>query len=335
MAQIKHKIRPYEKCKPYLTSFNFVGCSMVDVIIIVVYYCQDSMLFHEVNKENLFSKDVHDDFMDLFISLITRMNWAVLGRLSTMCVTKGATAVLNQVLAMTEAPKIVLLLAVLVIIWHFVIQYKVSSASPMNESRYAKIGQVLCHGMFLALLITYQGHVVETGALLKCVSFGDQSVLFIDGSITCTQPWQYFVYLYLGLWLAPFFLILICGAPLLIGEQISETRFVLLCLFPLPASLFLIIQLLVGKIRGTLSFTKTENEPNSNVMASFFQNSQRNLPFVLEFICCHGVIVALRFTLVLMYTYNDDVINAMLGMLLVVFVKQMYTLLALPYSSLR
>ena len=42
-----------------------------------------------------------------------------------------------------------------------------------------------------------------------------------------------------------------------------------------------------------------------------------------------------RFTMVILYTFNDDVMNGLIEILVVVFIKQLYTVLALPYSSVK
>ena len=315
--------------------FDIVGCTILDVIIIIVYYCQDVQLFHKANNKSPFSGDDtndHNDVVTSIISLFTRFNWEIFAWATDFCAVKGVTAVKNQVVAMFFAPTIITLLCVVCLIWHLLAQRRENTKIFKSEMKSELISQFLWYALFLTLLLTYQGHLIETAALLKCVPFSDSKVLFLNGNISCTQHWQYVVALYLGFWLLPFSLILFFGSHLLRKEYLSLPKLILLCFLPLPFGLYLIIQTIIRRIQGTKRFG-AEDKPN--LVADFLQNSQRKLPLLLRYLCCHGIIVMFRFAMVMMYTYNDDIMNGMLAMLGFVFAKLMYTTVALPYFSLR
>ena len=242
----------------------------------------------------------------------------------------------NQSMLILQVPSIILMLIITIAVWHFVLHKKVRLYRSMEGSKTELITHLLWHGLFLTLLLTFQGHVLETATIVKCISCRDQTMLYINGNISCTEPWQYVVYLYIALWLAPFFLILTFGKYLFVDQEISVSKFVLFCLCPLPTSAYVIIRLTINKIRGPSSAKiRTEDIEDSNVLAKFFQNSRAKLPFWLDYFCCHGIIVMFRFAMVIVYIFSSDVMNGVLGMLIIVFVKQLYTVLALPYSSAR
>eukprot|EP00794_Sanderia_malayensis_P006901 gene6901-7679_t len=69
-------------------------------------------------------------------------------------------------------------------------------------------------------------------ALLNCVNLGPNNVLFIDGEITCFQPWQYIVMAYFLLFVLPVSIVLMCGARLLQKDRISATQFIVCMAFP-------------------------------------------------------------------------------------------------------
>eukprot|EP00794_Sanderia_malayensis_P006903 gene6903-7681_t len=69
-------------------------------------------------------------------------------------------------------------------------------------------------------------------ALLNCVNLGPSNVLFIDGEITCFQPWQYIVMAYFLLFILPVAIVLMCGARLLQKDRISATQFIVCMAFP-------------------------------------------------------------------------------------------------------
>ena len=307
------------------------GCTILDAIVILMYYCQDVQLFHKANNKHLFYSNANNEVYDVIssiMSLFTRFDWYIFSWAADLCVFKGATVVANQIMAMLFVPVMVVILGIICIIWHLVIQKNKGG----YEGRSEKIGHFLWHALFLTLLLTYQGHLIETSALLKCVSFSGGKVFFLNGNIPCMQHWQYLFGVYLLIWLVPFWLILIFGRYLLHKEHMSLPKLILLCLMPLPLGIYLLIQILSRKIKGTVRLG-TANNPG--LVASFLQNSQRKLPFLLHFLCCHGIIVMFRFAMVMTYAHSDNVINGMLAMLGVVFAKLMYTTITLPYSYLR
>ena len=181
--------------------FSFVGCTILDVIIIIVYYCQDVQLFHKANNKSPFSGDDtndHNDVVTSIISLFTRFNWEIFAWATDFCALKGVTAVKNQVVATFFAPTIITLLCVVCLIWHFVAQRKENTKIFKSEMKSELISQFLWYTLFLTLLLTYQGHLIETAALLKCVPFSDSKVLFLNGNIClhatlaicrCLVPW--------------------------------------------------------------------------------------------------------------------------------------------------
>ena len=303
-----------------------------------MYFLQDSFLFHKVNfghsRSPLPSFDYYD-VINSIVSLVTRFNWGIFSRAGDFCVTKGATSVVNQSMMMLQAPMVIFMFSILIAVWQLVLRKRIRGYRAIDDQKTEIISQVLWHGLLLTLLLTFQGHVLETATLVKCVTCYDESFLYINGNISCTQPWQYAVYLYLALWLAPFSIMLTFGKYYLFNDQeITMSKFVMFCLCPLPTSIYIITLLLIAKIRGIPS-TKIQTEDNSNPVVKFFQNSQKDLPFLLDYLCCHGVVVMCRFAMVMLYTFNDDVMAGLLGTLMVVFLKLLYTLIALPYSSMR
>ena len=318
---------------------HFSGYPILDVIVIIVYFYQDSFLFHKVNygyKSALKPNHDYYDIINAVISLFVRFKWSIFARLGNFCVISGASSIVNQSMLILQVPSIILIFIITIAIWHFVLHKKVRLYRSMEDSKTELITQLLWHGLFLTLILTFQGHVLETTTIVKCLSCREQSMLYINGNISCTEPWQYVVYLYIALWLAPFFLILTFGKYLFVDQEISVSKFVLLCLCPLPASVYVIVRLLISKIQGPSSAKiRTEDIDDSNMLVKFFQNSQTKVPLWLNYLCCHGIIVMFRFTMVILYTFNDDVMNGLIGILVVVFIKQIYTVLALPYSSVK
>ena len=192
-------------------------------------------------------------------------------------------------------------------------------------------GQLLGYALLLTLLMTFGHQVYLSAALIKCVPYMNETVLYLNGNVTCFQNWwQYIAAIYLCLWLAPFPLILVVGAPLLGQGHLSFPTYLLLCIFPIPLFLYVVVKTIVRKVQNTF---RLELNNNSTFVTDFLQNNQRKLPFWLDYLCCHGIVVMFRFAMVMMFTFNDDVIKGMTGVLILVFTKLVYTAVASPYSS--
>lgn len=82
------------------------------------------------------------------------------------------------------------------------------------------------------LLFSYVSQTQLTVQLLNCVTIGDKSVLYIDGSVECYQTFQTAIWLYFLLYIVFFWLSLLVGQSLLIWRLISWKEFMLSCFFP-------------------------------------------------------------------------------------------------------
>ncbi len=106
---------------------------------------------------------------------------------------------------------------------------------------------VCCHGnrkVYLAgglvscVVFTYASALQATAALVHCVPLGGAHVLFYNGNISCYQPWQYGVMVYMIVCLVPLPVALYVGAKLLQQSKISTVQFVISAFIPLPFILF-------------------------------------------------------------------------------------------------
>ena len=243
----------------------------------------------------------------------------------------GATAQGNLAISIFFVPY---LLAIFGLLW--LLCYLKSIAKDMRYAYVARegpdtCGQLLGNALFLTLLMTFGHQVHLSAALIKCVPYMNETVLYLNGNVTCFQNWwQYITAIYLCLWLAPFPLILVAGAPLLGQGRLTFATYLLLCLFPIPLFLYVVVKTIIRKVQNTF---RLELNNNSTFITAFLQNNQRKLPFLLDYLCCHGIVVMFRFAMVMMHTFNDDVIKGMTGVLILVFTKLVYTAVASPYSS--
>ena len=84
------------------------------------------------------------------------------------------------------------------------------------------------------ILLNYTTFADVSLTLLKCVTVQDKKVLFIDGETVCFAYWQYIVMGCVICFIAPVFLALLIGVPLLNSKIIPAKNFVLALIMPLP-----------------------------------------------------------------------------------------------------
>ena len=131
---------------------------------------------------------------------------------------------------------------------HIINASEIHPSSTDPPRRRSKIFQtftirILCAFVHISLLI-YSSSVQLVFTLLRCVPFGHQQILFIDGTVQCYQSFQYFLMPYAVVSTLPFFLVPVLGSYALTAGLISIFQFCLGYLFPLPFGCFWLYLLL-------------------------------------------------------------------------------------------
>ena len=191
----------------------------------------------------------------------------------------------------------------------------------------------LAAGFVLVFLFTYQKMAVVTFTLLNCVPIGDVSVLFIDGTLTCFQNWQYIVMSYAFTCVVPFSAVLLLGPPLLRHNYISLAQFFFGCLIPLPPLTYWIV-LCVRKGKITSEETVRHSEETTavlDILQSSFKDSKST--HILGQFCWSGVLIARRLILFLCFTFINDILIRLLCMLCVCFIILLHHIYVQPYKT--
>ena len=187
----------------------------------------------------------------------------------------------------------------------------------------------LASGFVLALLFTYQKMATATFKLLNCVPVADSSVLLLDGTEECFQPWQYGVMAYAFTCMVPFSLILMLGPPLIKRKKISLTGFFVGCIFPLPVLIVWLIKHHTGT--GRLHSIGPATEAVLQLLQGPFKDTgSKRLAGQL---CWSGMLLARRLILFLCFTFINDVLVRLLCMLGVCFIILMHHMYIRPYKS--
>ncbi len=155
------------------------------------------------------------------------------------------------------------------------------------------------------LLLFYQKFAIASMTLLQCVKIGSQSVIFIDGTVSCYQKWQIGVFIFLCTWVIPVLIVLLVGPCLLARHKVSVSSFFLACLFPIPLLCWWTFKVRNTNDPGNVTKgTEWHTELVQSLQKSF---KDIRLP-ILGPIAWIGIIKLRRLALVMIYTFISDLI---------------------------
>ena len=130
------------------------------------------------------------------------------------------------------------------------------------------------------ILLNYATFADVSLTMLKCVQVQDRKVLFIDGETSCFTAWQYVVMAYFICFIAPVFLCLLIGIPLLNSKVICAKDLLLSLVIPVPF-IFLFAWRLTKPLEPKGSVEEHEDKTHtSNIQKAVLQVLAK--PFVRE-----------------------------------------------------
>ena len=186
-------------------------------------------------------------------------------------------------------------------------------------------------GFTYITLVMYASLAQLCLSLLHCVPFRGDQVLFLNGSIKCYQPFQYFLLAYLITSIIPFCLVPVLGSYLLQFHQIGVKQFCVACIFPLPFCCFWMYLVLKNCRCGNLGTVNIihddndvgdEHESNNtesltdrndgtstilNVLLGPFRPHQAFICFPASRIPWEGFLIFRRLVLILVLTFVYDI----------------------------
>jgi len=309
-------------------------------LIIMFYYFQDALLLH---IGTVYTKTVSrfEIQMKSFLLAFFRFRLDFYQFMDDVCLFPNLQPVPKMFFKTLFVPYVLVLFGIFYCChrwWQMVHNYRKSkntmssfrNTTPVKSKE--SFSTKLAGGFILALLFTYQKLATTTFTLLNCVPVANDSVLFIDGTQTCFQSWQYGVMAYAFSCVLLFSVILMAGPPLLKQGYISLTEFFFGCLCPLPALIywFIISQGDRKQRRGTHN---EETKTVLQILQGPFKDPTSN--FFLNQVCWSGVLIGRRLILFLCFTFINSVLVRLLCMLGVCFIILLHHVYVQPYTSPR
>ncbi len=184
--------------------------------------------------------------------------------------------------------------------------------------------------VIFSLLTFYQQIANTTFSLLYCFKSGEQTILFIDGNITCYQPWQIIIFIFALNWVVAIIPVLIFLPGLLELRLIGTTDFFLACLLPGPMLAYWGYRFGRRKFSVHPAYvTEWQDEALGILQKTFVKTTYKDtFPF-----CWIGFMKIRRLALVLIFTFVSNQVGCVSLMCLVILLFLVFHLRTLPYQD--
>ncbi len=181
-----------------------------------------------------------------------------------------------------------------------------------------------------SLLLFYQQIANTTFSLLYCIKSGDQSILFIDGTITCYQTWQILVFIFAFNWVIAIIPVLMFLPDLLELRLISVTDFFLACVLPGPMLVYWGYRFYRKRFCFHPSYVTPWQDKSIDILQkTFVPTTYRNMfPF-----CWLGFMKIRRLALVLIFTFVSNFVGRIILMCIVIMLFLIIHLETKPYRD--
>ncbi|KAK2179315.1 hypothetical protein NP493_499g02012 [Ridgeia piscesae] len=316
------------------TVFRTTDCGS-GFLIILFYYFQDALLLKvktvAMTTEGKRERQVKSVLFGLF-----KLQFELIEFIDGVCAAPGMTSVPKTMTKALIVPYIIVIFATMYAIyrWTRLCRWRRRSPAAASEARAPDQKSVtarLASGFILALMFMFQKMGTTTFTLLNCVPVENRRVLFIDGTVTCYQYWQYAVMAYAVACVTPFFIVLLVGPPLLQRGQIGLWQFFAGCLFPLPLSAYWVGKWAFGRRRRLRRWRPLREDERAvvNLLQGPFRDPPR------DGVCWAGVLIGRRLVLVLLFTFVNDSLVRLLLMLLACFLILLHHVHVQPYKDAR
>lgn len=307
-------------------------------LIILFYYFQDALLL-QVSTVYVRAESKSQKLLKNILSGLFKFQLDVFELIEEVCAMPDMTAAPKMMTKALIVPYVIFLFVAMYIVyrWLKLLRGKTIPCPETAQMLHSRAGRKsfstrLSSGFILALLFTFQKMGTTTFVLLNCVPVEGESVLFIDGSVTCYQYWQYGVLAYAITCVTPFFLILTFGPGLLEQGYISLGEFFVGCICPLPALFVWLIKRLWRRHLAETSAIRRKRSDDVTAVLNILQGPFKDYRWG---VCWSGVLIGRRLVLILLYTFVNDTLIRSLCMLLTCFFILLHHVHVQPYKNIQ
>ncbi len=303
-------------------------------LIILMYYFQDALLFTVTGISGEREGKKRSQLKALLLGFF-KFRLEVAHFVDNVCLLQDMRSWEKLLTKTLLVPYVISLFIFLYIVYKCVVVFRGKLHNPGEHKKEDTFLVRLSTGFMLCLLFTYQRLATSSFTLLNCVPVGDESVLFIDGSVQCYQYWQLGVIAYAVCCIVPFCFVLTLGPGLLKDGYISLPSFFIACILPFPFVIYWVTLRLVKRGKPVPEHPESfaaEAQAVYKVLQGPFKDN-RNKYLGPE--CWAGVLIGRRLVLVLLFTFVNNSLIRVLSMLFVSFLVLLHHVHVQPYKDPR
>ncbi len=201
----------------------------IEIFHVLVFHLQDASLF-QIRFPGMQSSAFQlEEFKENLISIV-RLNSLTFWNQFT-CFPSGWTQ-LNKILFESSIILVMICILLLCIMVIKVLRLRHKTQNRLMSSA--------CRVYLLTFLFSSQRLTSYALKFISCEDLGTARYLFIDTTIECYQLWQILMFVYISLFILPFWLVLFLGPGLLEYGKISIRSFLLGLMFPGPFVIYYI-----------------------------------------------------------------------------------------------
>ncbi len=291
-------------------------------IQIIFFYIQDASLL----QVDLHRKDSEEgqSYWTQLVFNISQLAIELINFSKSVCFLRNTFS--KVLMKSALGPSILVLLSLAYSVFYLVTKF---IGSPKLKSH---VYENLSSAAMFVLLFFFQKLATSSLSLVHCLEVGDQSVLFIDGTVECYQSWQFAVFAFLFAWVIPFIFVLTKGPVLLSERKIDVSEFFFACFLPVPA-----LVLWTWKMSKDKWKKRERNISTWHVeMIESVQKSFKDISVIgIGSISWNGIIKARRLILVFMYIFVSNLVVRLATMILFTAAFLSLHLYVNPYEDKR
>ena len=168
-----------------------------------------------------------------------------------------------------------------------------------------------------SILLFYQQIANVAFSMLYCIKSNDESILFIDGTVICYQPWQILVFIFAFNWVVGIIPVLMFLPGLLELRLITVSQFFLANLMPVPMLIYWLLRFYRKNLKPLMSEENvtTWHEEALKILQKTFVKTidKKGLPF-----CWIGFVKVRRLALIILFTFVSNLVARVCLMCLVI-----------------
>ena len=286
----------------------------VEIFHIIVFHLQDTNLFKITLPDMPDSPLSLKEYQSRIIS-VARLD-ALTFSDYILCLDKGSTDVTKLFIITLVVPLMLLI---------FVISFLLLKGANLKKAKHNRLMTTAMTVFLLIIMLSSQKMSTFAFDLVKCEWLGSGHYLRIDSTVKCHTFWQWVVFIYIILFILPFWLSLFIGPGLLHHQLISQRTFLFGLLFPGPFVLYSAWLPHRNKARRDVAFC--HKMTTTSILNEVWYS------FSYKYLCWGGVVELRRLALVICATLIATPIVRIVSMILITVMAYTVHFKFSPYSD--